>query len=90
MGLQNFDIDDMIKSYCKVIDMLEQNGYWSTKARDFLPLALANWSIRPVRIETSKQDQPIIKCNGMAWGSLVLSMCRVTHGLTEVDYIKPL
>ena len=41
--------------------MLKQNGYWSTKARDFLPLALANWSKRPVQIHTSKQDEPIIE-----------------------------
>ena len=57
------DIDDLafIKSYCKEIEVLKQNGYWSTKAGDFLPLALANWSKRPVRIYTSKQDQPIIE-----------------------------
>ena len=29
---QNFDIVDLIfiKTYCKEIDMLKQNGYWST------------------------------------------------------------
>ena len=52
------DIDDLafIKSYCKEIEVLKQNGYWSTKAGDFLPLALANWSKRPVRIYTSNAN----------------------------------
>ena len=38
------DIGDLtfIKSYCQEIDVLEQTGYWSNKAGDFLPLALSN------------------------------------------------
>ena len=57
------DIDDLtfIKSYCQEIDVLKQTGYWSNKAGDFLPLALSNWSKRPVRIYTSKHNQPIIE-----------------------------
>ena len=57
------DIDDLIfiKSYSKEIDVLKQTGNWSNKAGDCLPLALSNWSKRPVRIYTSKHDQPMVE-----------------------------
>ena len=53
--------DDLIflKEYFKEIDVLKQNGYWSSRAGDFLPLALANWSHRQVCIYSSRPEQPV-------------------------------
>ena len=44
--------DDLtfLKEYFKEVDVLRQDGYWSNRAGDFLALALANWSHRPVSI----------------------------------------
>lgn len=50
-----------LKAYFREIDILRQNGYWSNRAGDFLPLALANWSQRTVRIYSSKPEQPVIE-----------------------------
>ena len=54
--------DDLIflKEHFKEIDVLKQNGYWLCRAGDFLPLALANWSHRPVCIYSSRPEQPVI------------------------------
>lgn len=49
-----------VSQYCWEIEQLKSDGYWSTKAGDFLPLALSNWSKQRVVIYTSKPDQPII------------------------------
>lgn len=50
-----------MKAYFKQIETLRQNGYWSNRAGDFLPLALVNWSHRTVRIYSSKPEQPVIE-----------------------------
>ena len=50
-----------LKAYFREIDILRQNGYWSNRAGDFLPLALANWSQRSVRIYSSKPEQPVFE-----------------------------
>ena len=51
---------EFVSQYCAEIKQLKADGYWSTKAGDFLPLALSNWSKRRVIIYTSKEHQPTI------------------------------
>ena len=60
---RNANDDDLtfLKAYFKQIETLRQNGYWSNRASDLLPLALANWSQRTVRIYSSKPEQPVIE-----------------------------
>ena len=48
------------KEYFRALDLLKQSGYWSNSPGDFLPLALANWSHRPVCIYSSRPEQPVI------------------------------
>ena len=50
-----------VKEYFRAIDLLKQSGHWSNSAGDFLPLALANWSHRPVCIYSSRPEQPVIE-----------------------------
>ena len=50
-----------VKEYFRAIDLLKQSGYCSNSAGDFLPLALANWSHRPVCIYSSRPEQPVIE-----------------------------
>lgn len=38
---------------------LRQSGKWTNDAADCLPLALADWTQRPVRIFTSNQQKPV-------------------------------
>ena len=51
----------LIKEYFRALDLLKQSGYWSNSAGDFLPLALANWSHRPLCIYSSRPEQPVIE-----------------------------
>ena len=38
---------------------LRQSGKWTNDAADFLPLALADWTQRPIKIFTSNQQRPV-------------------------------
>ena len=51
---------EFVSQYCREIEQLKSDGYWSNKAGDFLPLPLSNWTKRRVVIYTSKPEQPII------------------------------
>jgi hypothetical protein len=54
------DEESFIMMYLDEIESLKQEGYWSSKVADFLPLALANLSGCTVKIYTSKVDQQTI------------------------------
>ena len=62
---------EFVSQYCREIEQLKSDGYWSNKAGDFLPLALSNWSKRRVVIYTSKPDQPIIDIHPTAASSMI-------------------
>lgn len=53
--------EEFLNYYLSEIESMKQDGYWSAKAGDFLPLALSNSSRRPVKIFTSKEDKPVIE-----------------------------
>ena len=38
---------------------LQRSGKWTNDAADFLPLALADWTQRPINIFTSNQQKPV-------------------------------
>ena len=44
---------------------LWQRGKWPNDAADFLPLALADWTQRPVRIFTSNKQRPVFDVKPM-------------------------
>jgi len=45
---------------------LRQDGYWSNRAADVLPLALANWRKRLVRIYSSEPHKSVIKVHPLS------------------------
>ena len=68
---------EFVSQYCREIEQLKSDGYWSNKAGDFLPLALSNWTKRRVVIYTSKPEQPIIDIHPADVSSLMNSHTEV-------------
>jgi hypothetical protein len=59
--LNSQSMDDASRQdYNMEVGCLRQKGYWSNSVADVLPLALANWSKRGVRIYSSDPRTPVI------------------------------
>ena len=62
-GFFRSDHDDDSTRYFEILSTLEalrKPGTWDTKANDVLPVALANFSKRQVKIFTSRHNHPVI------------------------------
>jgi small subunit ribosomal protein S31 len=57
---ESFDEDISWIEFRQEIDRLAVNGNWTSRVADLLPLALANWSGKNVRICSSLSHQPIL------------------------------
>ena len=86
MGLEGLDF---------LKEFLARNGH-STKVSQFSPKIdyfgpdPSGFFSEESTITNNNKAWIKMYCYGMTRGSLVLSICRVTDGLTKVDYIKPL
>jgi hypothetical protein len=57
---ESFDEDISWIEFRPEIDRLAVNGNWTSRVTDLLPLALANWSGKNVRMFSSLSHQPIL------------------------------
>jgi hypothetical protein len=57
---ESFEEDITWIDFRQEIEALSVDGSWTSRAADLLPLALANWSGRLVKIFSSLANQPII------------------------------